>query len=797
MMNAGIISAQSNPDRDIETQYRDAFSTLDMSELNTGILYDMVPEYVPLYVLNGQALPDSIAMDGKSFTLAYGMINYAHLDRSIMPPNDSFINMVNRWQDFDEVILGALYFRYDKFRDDIIERNLIVADTVNKTITRGSNRGISPYKEDTLFSFTCMKNNSNSLHQVFKLSEEAFYTNIPSGFQSTEIDFGDGNGYVPVSVGNNIVVDYRTYGKYYIKMRLQLESGKYLYAHSFINIEEKVSNIVNRDYNAPVLVHTNDNVEVWAFINDNCGNDKIKKPLILIDGFDVNDDYDEEQINTILKEANSSQSLTEILNPDDYDIFFFNLIDPTIDIFDNGAYVREAIEWVNEQKALAGSNEKDVVVGFSMGGLLGKIALRTMELDGVDHETEMYFTYDSPLKGANIPMAMQCLLDHIANYHMLEVPIYDWSEAIKKNVDNLNSPAARQMLYYHYSNANWVTENPITDSKYTEASALKVTHDQFYQQFESLGQLNIPQIAISNGGIIDGDESTVGQGFLPDEVILDHFMLWDDVINGTNFWEDLGTYIIDVLGFTSGIYFVADFKGNSLPRGDGTVYSGYLTIHFLHIGGIGDMDIRKVKNAKPYDSCPGGSRPLNFDKVPLQWSATAHCFIPTISSLGIDDINNNIDPYYYGDFENPSNVLPNTYCAAYIGSNSIKSTYEDFPNYSNINEKHIFVSEDAKGFIKSYLTSTDYLFDGISGLGNVLENRTYNFGSPEVDGYLGAFKMSNIIDFDLDINNNGKLWINREGKLAFSDLPPNRVNTNPHEYRTIIRGQNVKHFLYM
>jgi hypothetical protein len=794
---AGSISAQSNPHKDIELQLLDAFSTLDMSEVNTGILYNRVPEYVLLNKYDGTSQADSIAMDYKTFSLTYGMINMAHIDKSAILPTDLFLHKVNEWKKEEKVILGAMYYKYDKFRDDIIENNLIVADTVKKQMTRGSNRWGSPYIEDTLFTFSCMKNRSNSLQQRFSISPEAFFTNISSGFTNIEIDFDDGRDYIRVNVGDEIKIDYRNYGKYLIKIRVRDENGKHLFSRSLIEIVQDETEVIPRSYGSARLVHTNQNIEVWWYSNDNCEIDDISKPLILIDGFDLNNVYDAEIIFGILTKK-SPNSLSDILFPEDYDLFFLNYIDSKIDIFENGSYVREAIEWINGQKAIVGSNEKNVVIGFCMGSLVGKVALRSMELDGIDHETEMFFSYDSPLKGANIPMGMQCMIKHLAEYRVAGIQLQTWAEtfgieSFGNVINGLNSPAARQMLYYHESNADWITDNWILDRKHTEAEALKSGHDEFYAEFEGMGNLEIPHIAISNGAIIPGDKSTVGQGYLPEQVILsEHLDLYDLMehvdITDPSPYDILGVIGIVVAG-NAGIGFNFDVLVASLPEGTGVIYNGYFRIQFLYLGWLGNLDIREVRGAKPYDSCPGGSRSLNLEGVPLEWNAVAHCFIPTISSLGLDDISNNIDPYYVSDLTNPSNVLQNTYCAAYIGSTSEKSPYQEFfPNFLNYNEEHIFISEDIKNFLSGYLVASDYLSDEVSSLGNVIENRNYNFGRPEVNGYQEPFRMSNIIDFDLNINTYGKLWINRAGKLAFSDLPPNRINSYPQEYCTIIKG---------
>ena len=74
------LNGQSAPDMSLEEQLLNAFTELDTAEITTGILYERVPEYVPLRYLDGKQLPDSIAMDSKSFAMAYGIINWAHFD---------------------------------------------------------------------------------------------------------------------------------------------------------------------------------------------------------------------------------------------------------------------------------------------------------------------------------------------------------------------------------------------------------------------------------------------------------------------------------------------------------------------------------------------------------------------------------------------------------------------------------------------------------------------------------------------------------------------------------------------
>ncbi|MFE9658728.1 esterase/lipase family protein [Streptomyces sp. NPDC005955] len=76
------------------------------------------------------------------------------------------------------------------------------------------------------------------------------------------------------------------------------------------------------------------------------------------------------------------------------------------------------------------------VGGFSMGGLITRYALAKLETQRMDHQTAAYFSFDSPHRGASIPISLQALA------HFLK-PV---APALSKQI---NSPAARQLLWRH------------------------------------------------------------------------------------------------------------------------------------------------------------------------------------------------------------------------------------------------------------------------------------------------------------------------------------------------------------
>jgi hypothetical protein len=120
------------------------------------------------------------------------------------------------------------------------------------------------------------------------------------------------------------------------------------------------------------------------------------------------------------------------------DVVLIGFTERSASILDNAEAAIEAIRRANAQKT---GNHPLTVGGFSMGGLVTRYALAKLETDGVDnHQTAVYFSYDSPHTGAYIPISLQAF----AHY----------TRALDDRFSKqINSPAARQLLGWHI--AEW------------------------------------------------------------------------------------------------------------------------------------------------------------------------------------------------------------------------------------------------------------------------------------------------------------------------------------------------------
>ncbi|GGZ95568.1 alpha/beta hydrolase [Streptomyces subrutilus] len=259
---------------------------------------------------------------------------------------------------------------------------------------------------------------------------------------------------------------------------------------------------------------------------------------------------------------------------------------------------RSASILVNAQAAVAAirraiaerlGDEPLVVGGFSMGGLVTRYALAKLETERMDHQTALYFSWDSPHRGAYIPLALQAFAHYIRKLD----PRFS---------DQMNSPAARQLLRWHIE--TW-----------EDAPAVSQERTDFLAALESVGSwpLRPRKIALANGvgtgvgnGIDAGETAVEGRGL---------------GITGT----DLRTQPTGTESLVATLRVITSQKAEvhapGLPAVDGAPGGtldgfGILADTLNGIIGLGVND-------------------------PIR----SHCFVPSVSAVGVRDIDTQADLY--------------------------------------------------------------------------------------------------------------------------------------------------------
>ncbi len=170
----------------------------------------------------------------------------------------------------------------------------------------------------------------------------------------------------------------------------------------------------------------------WVFRGSQ--NTTLRRPVILADGFFLG----ASNVNEFWHGVNGDFPFAEKLRQRGQDVILLGYDNRAASILDNAEVAIACIMRATTERT---GNVPLVVGGFSMGGLVTRYALTKLEALRMRSETAVYLSYDSPHRGAWIPIGVQALAHFIAQKD--PNPISGMLSAL------LNSPAARQLLCRH------------------------------------------------------------------------------------------------------------------------------------------------------------------------------------------------------------------------------------------------------------------------------------------------------------------------------------------------------------
>jgi hypothetical protein len=325
----------------------------------------------------------------------------------------------------------------------------------------------------------------------FVVPSSLYLSNTGETPTRVEVDPGDGKGYRDVALDQPFDTTYANPGTKHIRIRVN-SGGQVLYAATQIQAAQDAPPPFQEYWTltSPVTYQgVTATGHAWVFYGP--AHTAIVNPLIVAEGFPG--DY---PLSTLWSTLNEQNFATDILAKG-YDLIVLG--------FDNGVTYVEAnagVAIAAIQKAIAerqGSTQL-VVGGASMGGLVTRYALAYMETNGMNHQTRLYFSFDSPHFGAVV--AASAL--YFASYFASESDGASQANAL------LTSTAAQEMLIYSLASYNTTPATP---------SALRTT---LIANLISVG--NMPQ-QCRKIGVANGTGNGVGNGVPPGAEMLT-FSAW-------------------------------------------------------------------------------------------------------------------------------------------------------------------------------------------------------------------------------------------------------------------------------
>lgn len=313
-----------------------------------------------------------------------------------------------------------MFAQYNSIKSNAVTSNLLSVS--NDQLFDVAGRSQSPYDQRVLFAAASAVGVSKSNAVSFVFNQSLLWGNGGS-VSSLAIDFGDGSGYQTVSWGTPISRTFTSTGTKRIKVRLTPTSGSVVESQFDVQVlrldvcagcrfDIPYSNLKSF---AATSSHSGGIAFIRYSVNNTTG--RIKKPLIVAEGYDVssvapllqlNYSYGDflDAINKLGGANPTSYDFNQALdNTASYDLVFIDYANGTDDIRRNAALVQDVIRWVNSQKQAG--DAQNVVIGLSMGGLVGRYALAQMVRNSENTQTRLLITHDSPHRGANVPLCIQ------------------------------------------------------------------------------------------------------------------------------------------------------------------------------------------------------------------------------------------------------------------------------------------------------------------------------------------------------------------------------------------------------
>jgi hypothetical protein len=312
---------------------------------------------------------------------------------------------------------------------------------------------VSDYTKYFVFNAGVLTKKVYSGNVNFEVVPELFHIQNPKSIKSMSIDFSDGNGFRKLDSLSNFNVRYESIGEKVVAV--QFKQGKKTFT-SYSKI-----NVVTLDDEEPSMVLFPDTGEVrsgkTALSNEIGANTQsarssvstggsatvhlgcdvvFDQPVIVIEGFDpIN-----ENSSANLRANYTGSGVERIFRANGHDMVYFNFQNGGADIMQNATVVKNLIEQVNREKV---GNEKIIVIGESMGGIIARLAIRSLESSNITHNISHYISFDAPHKGANLPVGFQSLVRQFDDVNILTADIRD---DLDDALQRLDAKAARQLL---------------------------------------------------------------------------------------------------------------------------------------------------------------------------------------------------------------------------------------------------------------------------------------------------------------------------------------------------------------
>lgn len=437
------------------------FEHLDRGTVPTGLLRDYAVEYEDLDLFTGKVpLNDNNIGTLTRFGNLLKTISSSALKEDPLKRFETSIRKKKEQGKSSELNIGIMLFEYARIKANALTDGLIRYENGKVYNTRKEE---SPYQLEYAFSGCCLQSSVRQSKVTFSIPSYLLLSNCD--IRDVEIDYGI--GFTKIQPDRSVSASLKS-GINKVNIRVTLRNGNKLNAHTVVLVEEtqplqqtRAGINLNNDslvchYSTVIPGESYGGITTSAeiYISYAPGRSSLRKPLLIVEGFDPRVGIGSRG-SWNFNQINKDQSIIDLNRDYGYDIVYVDWVKSQEYIQANSYTLKKVIEWVNNHKASAGSTETNVIIGHSMGGLIARYALKTMENQGVKHQVSTYVSYDAPHLGAHVPLgvlyAFHGMMKFIDEHGVIDALLTSFTSAgeyIELGKSMAYSTAAQQMLVH-------------------------------------------------------------------------------------------------------------------------------------------------------------------------------------------------------------------------------------------------------------------------------------------------------------------------------------------------------------
>ncbi len=330
----------------------------------------------------------------------------------------------------------------DRSRDQVTQSNVIPIGILNADVEITADG--KEKKKDFVLMASPIQKDIFQANVQFQLSPKLLQTNLDNQIESIEISFDGGDNWKSYKYEEQLInYQFSKIGEQDIGFRINSKKGTFV---TFTTVDVKQlarpSFVEPKRVSAPAVkggrVAGNVNGAEYR-IHMGCDG-LFDKPIIIAEGFDAGQNINLDDLTARYFEP------LELYRNNGYDLVLVNYDNGRTWIQDNAQVLKAVINQVNATKV---GNNKLIVIGESMSGLVARYALKQMENAGQNHNVSHFVAFDTPMKGANVPPGLIALrrwapysIFPVSNLLSFLNDVFDAFPAVHA----IDEPAAKQML---------------------------------------------------------------------------------------------------------------------------------------------------------------------------------------------------------------------------------------------------------------------------------------------------------------------------------------------------------------